>query len=84
MTPQFITQVPPAHSRRGERVEFVELLKTRPGHWALYKPGGGHSLSGASQFSADFPGVEVHGRKSDTHAGYDIYARWIGMNGDQP
>ncbi len=56
----------------GVRTAWVEVLKGRPGEWALYKVFESSSKAGASMMmmDRDFPGIET------AHRGEKLYARW--------
>jgi len=56
----------------GVRTAWVEVLKGRPGEWALYKVFASAAKAGASRMmmDRDFPGIETASR------GAKLYAKW--------
>ena len=82
-----ITWKTPPENKRGARPgggsvqRFVLLLQERPGEWAMWP--NPTSSSTASVNKKRFPGTEwTHRARPDGR--FDVYARWVGVNGGTP
>lgn len=65
----------PTTSRKSKMTEFVELLKSRPGMWALYSASYKNGAS-ANSFKKRFPGTDWKSRRNEGEKTFSIYARW--------
>lgn len=83
--PAFIGRdLPPASfgRRSGKGKQFVELLKTRPGEWAVYRitP---TRWQAHSVYRGMYPGTDWATRKTNgKNKKWTVYARWVGLNGE--
>jgi len=67
----------PAADRKTKIAEFVEILKTKPGTWALYSHEYKNGAS-ANSFKKRYPGTEWKSRRNDDKKTYSLYARYVG------
>jgi len=76
---EWVTRLPHSREAYASTAEFVEIIKSRPGVWAVYKRySGERKWSNRTTYAKNYPGTEwemriVRGKTV-------VYGRWVGSS----
>lgn len=79
---EFRDPAPPKTGQRGRIGKLLDALREHPGRWAVVGSYAGRGASPAAARINKIPGYEAVARKLDGEPRYELFARYIGPDGE--